>query len=172
MLLMAGFPGASNAAPRTGRRPRLPANLQKRHCTRFVLGSQYVLGGIWGHCTCRTHPLNVGVVESVPWSVAAAPIWAVVCHFPAEQRRRRKLVIVSGYVDESENDTVFVLGGFVAPAEEWAKFSDAWAAALEAKPRIRLLKTNDAMHVPPHGEFRGLSEESRDEKLRLFYSII
>jgi hypothetical protein len=54
-------------------------------------------------------------------------------------------VIINGYVDESEDDTVFVLAGFVAPAEEWTKFSDVWQAALDAKPRVRLLKTSDAM---------------------------
>src|SRR5262249_31621323 len=43
VLLMTGFPGAGKRVP--GRAaPRLrPANLQKTHCTRFVLRSQYVL---------------------------------------------------------------------------------------------------------------------------------
>jgi hypothetical protein len=81
-------------------------------------------------------------------------------------------VIINGYVDESEDDTVFVLAGFVAPAEEWTKFSDVWQAALDAKPRVRLLKTSDAMHSPPRGEFWGLSEEARNGKLRTLYAII
>ena len=86
--------------------------------------------------------------------------------------RKRKPVIVNGYVDETESDAVFVMAGYVAPADEWAKFSDAWAAALAARPKISALKTNDAMRAPPRGEFWGVSEELRDEKLRLFYSII
>ena len=74
-------------------------------------------------------------------------------------------MIVNGYVDESESDGVFVMAGFVAPAEEWAKFSDSWDAALRMAPRIRILKTNHAMRL--NGEFRGWTEQARDEKLRL-----
>jgi hypothetical protein len=79
-------------------------------------------------------------------------------------------VILRGYIDESADDVVFVLAGFVAPAEEWAKFSDSWEAALRMTPRISILKTNDAMRL--NGEFRGWTEETRDEKLRLLYSVI
>ncbi|UVK37693.1 hypothetical protein LHFGNBLO_004771 [Mesorhizobium sp. AR10] len=111
-------------------------------------------------------------IDAPPWSDSAAPIWAIVCHYPSAARRRRALMIVNGYADETEDGNVFVLAGFVAPAEEWARFSDAWRDALDAKPSIRILKSSEAMRSPPSGEFWGISAEARDEKLRLLYSII
>lgn len=80
--------------------------------------------------------------------------------------------MINGYVDESEDGHVFAMGGFVAPADEWAKFSDAWKAALDAPPKVRVLKTKDAMQSPPQGAFWGLTDEQRDEKLRTLYSVI
>jgi hypothetical protein len=111
--------------------------------------------------------------DALPWSEAAAPVWALVCHFPSTQRRRRKLVMINGYIDESEDDAVFAMAGFVAPAEEWAKFSDAWDEACAAPPQTKgILKTKEIMRSPPRGAFWGLSDEQRDEKLRLLYSVI
>lgn len=81
-------------------------------------------------------------------------------------------MIVNGYVDESEDETVFVMAGFVAPTEEWARFSEEWQSALDAPPVIKVLKTNDAMRSPKRGEWRGISDDARDEKLRLLYSVI
>jgi hypothetical protein len=98
----------------------------------------------------------------MPWSDAAAPVW----------RRKRTLVILNGYVDESEDDSVFVLAGYVAPAEMWAKFSDAWKAALAEEPAISILKTKHAMSSPPRGDFWGLTAEQRDAKLCKLYEII
>lgn len=87
--------------------------------------------------------------------IICVPSQAATVSSDSAQRRRRKLVIINGYVDETESDAVFVMAGYVAPADMWAKFSDEWAAALEAKPRISALKTNDAMRSPPRGEFWG-----------------
>lgn len=79
-------------------------------------------------------------------------------------------MILNGYVDESEDETVFVLAGYVAPAEKWAQFSDAWKAALEEEPAISLLKTKNAMSL--RGDFRKFSPEQRDAKLCKLYSVI
>ncbi len=73
--------------------------------------------------------------------------------------------MINGYVDEFEDETLFVMAGFVAPAEQWAKFSDAWVATLAEKPIVRDFKTKDAMQSPPRGAFFGLTAEHRDEKL-------
>ena len=81
-------------------------------------------------------------------------------------------MILNGYIDDSADETVFVLAGFVAPAEEWAKFSDEWAATLKAKPSIRFLKTKEAMGSKPSGKFHRWTEDERDTKLRLLYEII
>jgi hypothetical protein len=94
------------------------------------------------------------------------------CWFPSEQRRRRSPMILNAYIDESEDDAAFVMAGYVASAEEWAKFSDDWDAALTAAPAVPFLKTSEVMKSPPRGPFWGLSSEERDEKLRLLYSVI
>jgi hypothetical protein len=105
------------------------------------------------------------------WSGPAASIWAMVCGLPPEKRRRYRLVILNGFVDDSYDEHAFVLAGYVAPVEEWASFSKDWQAALDAKPSIEYLKMSEAM-VRPTGQFYGWTKEARDEKLRLLYSII
>jgi hypothetical protein len=115
----------------------------------------------------------MSAADAFPWTQAAAPIWALVCHFPSAERRRRKLVIINGYVDESESDGVFAMAGFVAPAEEWAKFSDAWDAALVAPPKATgLFKAKEVMRKRPSGAFWGMNDKQRNEKLEILYSII
>jgi hypothetical protein len=81
--------------------------------------------------------------------------------------------MINGYVDESESDGVFVMAGFVAPAEEWAKFSDAWDAALAAPPKATgLFKAREVMRKRPSGAFWGMRDEQRNEKLETLYSVI
>jgi hypothetical protein len=83
-------------------------------------------------------------------------------------------VIINGYVDESESDGVFVMAGFVAPAEKWAKFSDAWDAAKFAVPAAldQPFKTKEIMRPRPSGAFWGMTGAQRDEKLATLYSVI
>jgi hypothetical protein len=100
----------------------------------------------------------------------AAQIRALFCGLPAHKRKRRNLMILNGFVDDSYDASVFVLAGFVAPADEWAAFSDEWEAAINAPPRIGKLKTSDAMRLK--GDFYGWKPEARDEKMRIFYEII
>ena len=113
----------------------------------------------------------MGESDAFPWSDASVPIWALVSGFPSAQRR--KLVIVTGYIDESESDGVFAMAGFVAPAEEWAAFSDAWDAALAAPPKAKtLFKAREVMRKRPGGAFWGMSDNQRNEKLDALYSVI
>src|SRR5687767_2637835 len=104
------------------------------------------------------------------WSSASEPIWALVCGLPDVKRRRRHLVILNGFIDESEDDSVFVLAGYVAPAEEWAAFSDEWHATLHSTPAIWELKTKDAMGL--RGCFNEFTKEERDKKLCDLYQVI
>lgn len=79
-------------------------------------------------------------------------------------------MILNGFIDESINDSVFVLAGYVAPVEEWVAFSDEWFATLQAHPNIRELKTKDAMGL--HGCFHKWTEAERDKKLCDLYNVI
>lgn len=110
--------------------------------------------------------------DAQPWSKAAAPVWALVSGFPSAQRRRRTLVILQAHIDESEDAEAFVMAGYVASAEEWAKFSDDWDAALAADPAVPFLKTSQAMLKIPGGPFWGLTAEQRNAKLERLYAVI
>jgi hypothetical protein len=65
---------------------------------------------------------------------------------------------------------VYVLAGWVAPAEKWAPFSNDWQAVLDMKPRVGYFKYSEAMNFG--GEFLGISQASRDEKLKLLVGVL
>ena len=65
------------------------------------------------------------------------------------------------------------MAGFVAPAEEWTKFSDAWDETLAAPPRAtKLFKAKQVMSKRPNGAFYGMSDQQRNQKLDALYSVI
>jgi hypothetical protein len=76
----------------------------------------------------------------------------------------------TGYFDEGSDHRVFLIGGWLADAAEWEKFSEAWTSELTATPSIKYFKNNDAMGLK--GEFKGWTEQNRDEKLLSLARII
>jgi hypothetical protein len=80
--------------------------------------------------------------------------------------------MLQAYVDDSNmgQGTVSVLGGWVARAEQWAKFSDDWQSILDMKPAVPYFKWSHARGLG--GEFKGISEPMRDEKIRLLAATI
>jgi hypothetical protein len=78
--------------------------------------------------------------------------------------------------DASGNESqspVFILAGFVAPAAQWAKFSEAWQAALDQPPKLEYFKMNEAAGMS--GQFskrRGWTESQRDDRLVTLARII
>jgi hypothetical protein len=93
-----------------------------------------------------------------------------VCGLEDSKRKKRLIVILNGFVDERGDDAVFVMVGYVAPAEEWARFSDEWAAVLRLHPAVAILKTKEAMKL--RGEFYRVTEADRDKKLCGLYDVI
>lgn len=98
----------------------------------------------------------------LPWYVGVAP----------GRLRKRNLVALQYYIDDSgKNDPpVFVLGGFVAPVENWLAFSREWQSALDDTPTISHFKMADANRN--NGVFRGCSRSERDEKVSRLARII
>jgi hypothetical protein len=72
-------------------------------------------------------------------------VWEVaphLCGFTADVMRRRLILTLKVFIDESGKDgPVFVMGGFIARAEQWAAFNEEWQAILESPPRT------DAFHM-------------------------
>lgn len=104
------------------------------------------------------------------WMGPSEPILALVAGYPSPKRERRWLVVLNGYCDESEDETVFVLAGYVAPAEEWAKFTQEWHSTLHATPAIWEFHCVEAMSR--RGNFNEFTEKERDKKLEDLYAVI
>jgi len=78
--------------------------------------------------------------------------------------------MLTAHFDDSWNDDVFVVAGFIATAEDWAAFSDEWRLALDAPRGIHKFVANEAMTL--RGEFHRFSTEERDRKLGALSGII
>jgi hypothetical protein len=78
--------------------------------------------------------------------------------------------MLQAFFDESYDDEIFVMAGWVAPAKTWALFSNEWQQFLDMKPAIQYFKMKEAFNFD--GEFLGMSEESRNEKVRLLMGCI
>ena len=92
---------------------------------------------------------------------------------PIDKRKGRYLAIIQAWIDDSGvkgTDPVFVLAGFIARADLWAKFSDEWSKTLNEWPTIEYLKMNEAAKLD--GQFRGWSVAARDEKLRKLVAVL
>jgi hypothetical protein len=64
---------------------------------------------------------------------------------PSCERNKRWIVVCQAYIDASgmggiDSDPHLILAGFLSTSEVWAKFSDAWKAELNVKPRINCFK--------------------------------
>ena len=92
---------------------------------------------------------------------------------PTEERKRRTLVLVQVYADESGGKGQtrhFLMAALMSTAEKWACFSDEWRACLAQHPRVGQFKMKDAASCT--GQFFGFSEPQRDDKLRALARII
>jgi hypothetical protein len=109
---------------------------------------------------------------------AADQIWRLVLGFPSDRRGNRLFMILSAQaaVDDSGSEPqsqFFVLGGFIASADNWAAFSDEWQAALDQKPRLAYFKMKEAARLKDQfDKKRGWTEELRDERIATLCHII
>jgi hypothetical protein len=80
--------------------------------------------------------------------------------------------MLTAFIDDSgmNQPPVSVLAGWVAPTSSWAAFTDDWDKILRMSPRIRYFKFDDATNFKD--EFNGISEASRDEKIKLMVDAI
>jgi hypothetical protein len=83
-------------------------------------------------------------------------------------------VVVQVAIDDSsrgqEDAPAFILAGFMAPANNWRDFSDAWQTILDQHPKIPLLKGHDGLRL--RRVFEDWSEEERDRRLLSFVQVI
>ncbi len=81
-------------------------------------------------------------------------------------------MLLKAYADDSGGNQppVSVLAGWVATPQQWMSFAEDWEEVLRMSPRIQYFKYVEAMNFS--GEFKGISEASRDEKLKLLIGVI
>ena len=85
-------------------------------------------------------------------------------------------MVLQAYVDDSGNSPdshAFVLAGFVAPSEAWAKFCDDWQRVLDRPPGVAYFKAAQAFSL--NDEFhkkKGWTRKLRDDAVRDFIDII
>lgn len=80
---------------------------------------------------------------------------------------------IQAFVDDSGgkgHSRHFVLVGLIGHAESWAEFSDEWSSWLRQAPAITIFKMKDAAGCS--GQFRGMTEKQRGDKLRMLARII
>jgi Protein of unknown function (DUF3800) len=73
------------------------------------------------------------------WGVSSASdrVWAQVSGISPSKAGEQLLVILQGFIDDSRGeDGAFVLAGYIASAENWAKFSAAWKEILPYSGQI------------------------------------
>lgn len=112
-------------------------------------------------------------VAAPPWSRASAPVWALVSGYSSRIRAGKLLAFLQAFSDDSASDAGkqrLFMAGYLNRADRWALFADAWDEELRAAPSISYLKMVEANNL--RGEFRGWSEEDKDEKLRGLARVI
>jgi hypothetical protein len=85
---------------------------------------------------------------------------------PEAERRRRKLVTIQAYIDDTGLDgrsAELLFSAIFATVEDWAAFSDRWKSVLDETPRIPHFKMDEAVGFT--GPFYGWSESKRNLKL-------
>lgn len=71
-------------------------------------------------------------IEEHRWGVSAAEdrVWAQVSGLSPSRAGRRLLMVWQAFIDESIDEGLIVLAGYMARAEDWAKFSGEWEQLL------------------------------------------
>jgi hypothetical protein len=126
-----------------------------------------------------------GIVSVLRPSRAERPsdyIRAMVCGYPRKIRLVKSIVMLVAYFDESVSDVGtkdYVMAGYVQSVEVWERFSDEWAAVLEASPSLRAFHMSEVWSalrstgtLRETNSFFGWKKEEIQTKLDALTSII
>jgi hypothetical protein len=102
------------------------------------------------------------------WGVSRTQdaIWARVAGMSPSRAVRKPIMVLNlkAHMDESYSDLEFVIGGYIAPAETWAKFVSEWEKLLP-------LATRDRQNVLRF-HMTDMNTPDRMPHVRLFYRVI
>lgn len=77
---------------------------------------------------------------------------------------------MKAYFDESFDDQVFLMCGWVGAPDEWDRFAICWDDILKSTPRIEYFKHYEATSF--ERQFEGWSETDRDAKLAALAEVV
>ena len=92
---------------------------------------------------------------------------------PSKKRMDWRMCVLQAAIDDSGSDLrgpPYVLGGYLAKAEEWAKFSDEWEVVRDATPAISYFKLSEANRLEE--QFKGWTREDADKKVLSLAKVI
>jgi hypothetical protein len=100
-------------------------------------------------------------------------IWEVapyLCGLPTEVAKRTVLLVLKAFFDETGKGDphFFAMGGFIARAEEWAKFNDDWRSVLDEPPRLEYFHMTEAVAQKDFGRIKELGAIIRRHKFQPF----
>ena len=105
--------------------------------------------------------------------LAAICIKRFYCGMAPEYKKRRLMVTLQAFIDDSYDESTFALGGFIAPIEVWDKFSDDWVSICKEPPGIGYYRTNDAISCKKSfASFSNLDLDVRSQKIAKLASTI
>lgn len=98
----------------------------------------------------------------------------LVCGY-SEPKRSRKFLLMLAHIDASgtmEDSPFYVMAGYLAPVASWEAFTREWQAGLdEPNPKpLAYFKMKEAFRL--QDQFRGWSEEERNDRLKLLCKVI
>jgi hypothetical protein len=68
------------------------------------------------------------------------------------------------YLDESSDDRVYTVAGFMTTVESWQPFSRDWEAVLRTDPKISHFKMHGVLTSKADGVFKNYSKQQRIDK--------
>src|SRR5688572_11933568 len=108
----------------------------------------------------------------------AITLWALVTGVPEPHRSDRLMLMLQALIDESESiaekPELFVLAGYIATVERWARLTDGWQKVLDESPRLDYFSYREAYprSGKPSGQFNNLTIAERDHKVGRLRSVI
>ena len=103
----------------------------------------------------------------------ARRIFDIVCGYSSASRKKKLLVVLQAYIDESssrEGRRYLVLAGYCMGAEGWINLSEDWEKVLKSDPKIAFFKMSDAHNLS--GEFSGWEKGRAVEKIENLIQVI
>lgn len=80
--------------------------------------------------------------------------------------------MLTAYLDESSDDRVYTVAGFMTTAESWKPFSADWEATLKTDPKISHFKMHGVLTSKTNRVFKNYSKQQRIDKTESLISVL